>query len=43
MSFEMYFYHLFNLDVMKKKCDGIFSDEFKVLLFFDYVLVDLQT
>lgn len=30
-------------DVIKKKADGIFSDEFKLLLFFDYVLVDLQT
>ena len=30
-------------DAIKKKADGIFSDEFKLLLFFDYVLVDLQT
>lgn len=33
---------LCKIDVIKKKSDGIFSDEYKILLFFDYVLVDLQ-
>ena len=26
------------VDVIKKKTDGLFKDEFKILLFFDYIL-----
>lgn len=28
------------LDVIKKKTDGLFSDNYKVLLFFDYILTN---
>ena len=27
-------------DVIKKKADGLFKDEFKILLFFDYILIN---
>lgn len=33
---------LINLDVLKKKTDGMFSDQFKILLFFDYILTNAE-
>ena len=35
-------HYLLCLDVLEKKTDGIFSDEFKIVLFFDYVLTNLH-
>jgi hypothetical protein len=29
--------------LLKKKTDGLFSDEFKVILFFDYVVASLYS
>lgn len=30
------------LDILKKKTDGMFKDEYKILLFFDYILISAQ-
>ena len=32
-------YILNKVDALKKKTEGLFSDEYRVLLFFDYILV----
>lgn len=31
---------MINLDVIKKKTDGLFGDSFKIILFFDYILTN---
>ena len=33
-------YFPYDADVIKKKSDGLFKDEFKILLFFDYILAN---
>lgn len=30
------------LDVIRKKSDGMFSEQYKILLFFDYILTSAQ-
>lgn len=31
-----------HLDIIKKKTEGIFSDEHKIILFFDYIVASLM-
>ncbi len=36
----MYFWH--KIDVIKAKSDGLFRDEYQIILFFDYIVASLE-